>query len=36
MCLGFIQNIDEEGKTQPVKNEYVLSGDYEVDIAGIK
>lgn len=36
VCLGFIQNIDEKGRTQVVTNEYVLSGDYEVDVAGIR
>ncbi|KAG8039883.1 hypothetical protein G9C98_000612 [Cotesia typhae] len=36
VCLGFIQNIDDKGRTQVVTNEYVLSGDYEVDVAGIR
>ncbi|XP_025836998.1 pyruvate dehydrogenase phosphatase regulatory subunit, mitochondrial-like [Agrilus planipennis] len=36
VCLGFIQNIDDDGVPQKVTNEYVLSGDYEVDIAGIR
>ncbi|XP_046467486.1 pyruvate dehydrogenase phosphatase regulatory subunit, mitochondrial isoform X1 [Neodiprion pinetum] len=36
VCLGFVQNLDENGKTQDVSNEYVLSGDYEIDISGIK
>lgn len=36
VCLGFIKNIDNNGKYQRVTNEYVLSGDYEVEIAGIR
>ncbi|KAL2723148.1 hypothetical protein V1477_019739 [Vespula maculifrons] len=36
VCLGFVQNFDSEGRSQEVTNEYVLSGDYEVDVAGIK
>ncbi|XP_048507943.1 pyruvate dehydrogenase phosphatase regulatory subunit, mitochondrial isoform X2 [Athalia rosae] len=36
VCLGFVQNLDENGKTQEVTNEYVISGDYEVDVAGIR
>ncbi|XP_011309065.1 pyruvate dehydrogenase phosphatase regulatory subunit, mitochondrial [Fopius arisanus] len=36
VCLGFVQNLDDIGRTQEVTNEYVLSGDYEVDVAGIK
>ncbi|XP_063987636.1 pyruvate dehydrogenase phosphatase regulatory subunit, mitochondrial [Diachasmimorpha longicaudata] len=36
VCLGFVQNLDDRGRTQEVTNEYVLSGDYEVDVAGIK
>ncbi|XP_043248408.1 pyruvate dehydrogenase phosphatase regulatory subunit, mitochondrial [Colletes gigas] len=36
VCLGFIQNFDSQGQRQEVTNEYVLSGDYEVDVAGIK
>jgi len=34
VCLGFVQNFDSAGNALPVTNEYVLSGDYEVDIAG--
>uniref|UniRef100_A0A0A9WV29 Pyruvate dehydrogenase phosphatase regulatory subunit, mitochondrial n=1 Tax=Lygus hesperus TaxID=30085 RepID=A0A0A9WV29_LYGHE len=34
VCLGFIQNLDENGEPQKVTNEYVLSGFYEVDIGG--
>lgn len=36
MCLGFIENLDSKGIPQKVTNDYILSGDYEVDIGGIK
>ncbi|XP_076649789.1 pyruvate dehydrogenase phosphatase regulatory subunit, mitochondrial [Halictus rubicundus] len=36
VCLGFIQNFDSQGQPQEVSNEYVLSGDYEVDVAGMR
>ncbi|XP_077301849.1 pyruvate dehydrogenase phosphatase regulatory subunit, mitochondrial isoform X2 [Arctopsyche grandis] len=36
VCLGFVQDINEEGKRNVVNNNYILSGDYEVDIAGIR
>lgn len=36
VCLGFVQNFDEMGNAQKVTNEYVLSGDYEVDVGGIR
>ncbi|XP_074028153.1 pyruvate dehydrogenase phosphatase regulatory subunit, mitochondrial isoform X1 [Leptinotarsa decemlineata] len=36
VCLGFVENIDENGERQKVTNDYVTSGDYEVDIAGIR
>ncbi|XP_065162153.1 pyruvate dehydrogenase phosphatase regulatory subunit, mitochondrial isoform X2 [Atheta coriaria] len=36
VCLGFIENYDGRGNKQRVTNEYVLSGDYEVDIGGIR
>ncbi|KAJ8959312.1 hypothetical protein NQ318_021998 [Aromia moschata] len=36
VCLGFVENIDEKGMRQKVTNEFVTSGDYEVDIAGIR
>ncbi|KAK9499297.1 hypothetical protein O3M35_002353 [Rhynocoris fuscipes] len=35
VCLGFIQNFDDHGRPQRVTNDYVLSGNYEVDIGGI-
>lgn len=31
-----MQNLDAQGKRQIVTNDYVLSGNYEVDIAGIR
>lgn len=36
VCLGFVQNLDENGVAQRVTNDYVLGGHYEVDIAGIR
>lgn len=36
ICLGFVKNVDEKGVSHRVTNEWVLSGDYEVDIAGIR
>ena len=36
VCLGFVQNFDSRGRAQEVTNEYILSGDYEVDVAGIR
>ncbi|XP_049885226.1 pyruvate dehydrogenase phosphatase regulatory subunit, mitochondrial [Pectinophora gossypiella] len=36
VCLGFVQNLDANGVAQPVTNEYVLSGHYEIDIGGIR
>lgn len=36
VCLGFIQNLDDDGVAHPVTNEYVLTGHYEIDIAGIR
>ncbi|KOC63890.1 Pyruvate dehydrogenase phosphatase regulatory subunit, mitochondrial [Habropoda laboriosa] len=36
VCLGFVQNFDSQGRPQEVTNEYILSGDYEVDVAGIR
>ena len=36
ICLGFVMNKDAKGNNQQVTNEYVLSGDYEVEIAGIR
>lgn len=36
VCLGFVRNIDEQGNAQPVTNDFILSGHYEVEIAGIR
>ncbi|XP_046665146.1 pyruvate dehydrogenase phosphatase regulatory subunit, mitochondrial isoform X1 [Homalodisca vitripennis] len=36
VCLGFVQNLDAQGNPQVVTNDYVMSGQYEVDIAGIR
>lgn len=36
VCLGFVQNFDDDGERQIVSNDYVLNGDYEVEIAGIR
>ncbi|XP_059488036.1 pyruvate dehydrogenase phosphatase regulatory subunit, mitochondrial [Neocloeon triangulifer] len=36
VCLGFVQNRDEKGNTGLVTTDYVLSGEYQVDIAGVK
>uniref|UniRef100_A0A1B6D3W9 Pyruvate dehydrogenase phosphatase regulatory subunit, mitochondrial n=1 Tax=Clastoptera arizonana TaxID=38151 RepID=A0A1B6D3W9_9HEMI len=36
VCLGFVKNLDSKGISQTVTNDYVLSGNYEVDIGGIR
>ncbi|KAF7265881.1 hypothetical protein GWI33_020628 [Rhynchophorus ferrugineus] len=36
VCLGFVENIDADGQKQKVSNDFITSGDFEVDIAGIK
>ncbi|XP_037935094.1 pyruvate dehydrogenase phosphatase regulatory subunit, mitochondrial [Teleopsis dalmanni] len=36
VCLGFVRNFDEAGNELPVTNDYVLSGHYEVEVAGIR
>ncbi|CAG0879333.1 unnamed protein product [Darwinula stevensoni] len=36
VCVGFIQNPDAEGHPQHVTPEYVNSGDFEIDIAGMR
>ncbi|XP_052873288.1 pyruvate dehydrogenase phosphatase regulatory subunit, mitochondrial [Anopheles cruzii] len=36
ICLGFVKNLDPRGRALTVTNDYVLSGDYEVEIAGIR
>lgn len=36
VCLGFVQNLDSHGNALPLTNEYVLSGEFEVEIAGTR
>ncbi|XP_050517976.1 pyruvate dehydrogenase phosphatase regulatory subunit, mitochondrial [Diabrotica virgifera virgifera] len=36
VCLGFVHNFDEKGEKQKVTNDYVTSGHFEVDVAGIR
>jgi len=36
VCLGFIKNLDADGQPQVIDKEYVTSGEFEVDILGIK
>ncbi|XP_022910768.1 pyruvate dehydrogenase phosphatase regulatory subunit, mitochondrial isoform X2 [Onthophagus taurus] len=36
VCLGFVENLNDYGVRQRVTNDFVLSGDYEIDIAGIR
>lgn len=36
VCLGFVENIDEKGQKQKVTHDFISSGDFEVDVAGIK
>ncbi|RZF48075.1 hypothetical protein LSTR_LSTR002141 [Laodelphax striatellus] len=36
VCLGFVQNLDDNGEPQIVTNDFILGGHYEVDIAGTR
>lgn len=36
VCLGFVRNVSQKGVPQKVTNDFILSGDYEVEIAGIR
>uniref|UniRef100_T1IHI3 Pyruvate dehydrogenase phosphatase regulatory subunit, mitochondrial n=1 Tax=Strigamia maritima TaxID=126957 RepID=T1IHI3_STRMM len=36
VCLGYVECIDEAGIRQLVSNDYVIKGNYEVEIAGRK
>ncbi|KAK7070590.1 hypothetical protein SK128_018438 [Halocaridina rubra] len=36
VCLGFVRNVDDRGNMTSVTPEYVMSGNYEVDIAGVR
>ncbi|XP_015909112.1 pyruvate dehydrogenase phosphatase regulatory subunit, mitochondrial [Parasteatoda tepidariorum] len=36
VCLGFIQNLDENGIPQVITNDFILKSDFEVDICGTR
>lgn len=36
VCLGFVEDLDANGVPQIINSEYVLAGQYEIDIAGIR
>lgn len=36
VCLGFVQDIEEDGSLLPITNDYVLNGEYEVEVCGIR
>ncbi|MPC23106.1 Pyruvate dehydrogenase phosphatase regulatory subunit, mitochondrial [Portunus trituberculatus] len=36
ICLGFVRNYDKNGNMDYVTPEYIMAGDYEVDIAGVR
>ncbi|XP_055373597.1 pyruvate dehydrogenase phosphatase regulatory subunit, mitochondrial [Condylostylus longicornis] len=36
VCLGFIKNYGEKGESLPVTNDFILSGHYEVEVAGLR
>lgn len=36
VCLGFVEDIDEKGEKQKVTHDFITSGHFEVDIAGIR
>lgn len=36
ICLGFVRNFDDNGNEIPVTNDYVLSGHYEIEVAGVR
>lgn len=36
VCLGFVQNLNADGSKNIVTNDYVLTGDYEIEIAGLR
>ncbi|XP_066152391.1 pyruvate dehydrogenase phosphatase regulatory subunit, mitochondrial isoform X1 [Euwallacea fornicatus] len=36
VCLGFVENINEKGEKQKVTHDFITSGHFEVDIAGIR
>lgn len=36
VCLGYIQKQVDDGTTEPITTDYVMNGQYEVDITGIR
>lgn len=36
MAIGFVHDFDENGDKRVVNDAYVRSGDYEIEIAGIR
>ncbi|XP_030753768.1 pyruvate dehydrogenase phosphatase regulatory subunit, mitochondrial [Sitophilus oryzae] len=36
VCLGFVDNFDEKGQRQKVTHDFITSGHFEVDVAGIR
>ncbi|XP_042241378.1 pyruvate dehydrogenase phosphatase regulatory subunit, mitochondrial-like [Homarus americanus] len=36
ICLGFVRKYDENGEMAYVTPDYVMDGDYEVDVAGVR
>ncbi|GBM29156.1 Pyruvate dehydrogenase phosphatase regulatory subunit, mitochondrial [Araneus ventricosus] len=36
VCVGFVQDLDENGVPQVVTNDFILKSDFEVDICGTK
>lgn len=36
VCLGFVQDIDDQGNYNPVTHDFVLNGEFEVEICGIR
>lgn len=36
VCLGFVRNFNEKGEMDFVTPEYVMAGNYEVDIGGVR
>lgn len=36
VCLGFVQNIAEDGQLLPVTHDYILNGEFEIEICGIR
>lgn len=36
VCLGFVKKIDDNGQEHHVTNDYVLNGEYEVEIGNCR